>query len=238
MAEYEERIKSSLVNLSDDEIYFRLKNNYYTEEAKKIAEEELQRRGAHLKSESEIKEAEIVYETFISNEKIKKFKNGNALIWCVSLFMFGVAQMQMARTSNPLIIGIIYAILGLPIYLLVAKIKNTQWTNEEIIKKYRNNFSTLLMILGLAIISVIVKMFLMPFTLANILDMLVLGGIAVLILNKKKIGKQIMAVYALGPILVTIIWGSVGNVIIWPFAFFASAQSLLIQSILNEESEE
>ena len=70
MAEYEERIKSSLVNLSDDEIYFRLKNNYYTEEAKKIAEEELQRRGAHLKSESEIKEAEIVYETFISNEKI------------------------------------------------------------------------------------------------------------------------------------------------------------------------
>ena len=111
-------------------------------------------------------------------------------------------------------------------------------TNEEIIKKYRNNFSTLLMILGLAIISVIVKMFLMPFTLANILDMLVLGGIAVLILNKKKIGKQIMAVYALGPILVTIIWGSVGNVIIWPFAFFASAQSLLIQSILNEESEE
>ena len=238
MTEYEEQIKSSLVNLSDEEIYFRLKNSYYTEEAEKIVEEELQRRGVHLKSESEIKETEIVYETLVSKERIKKFKNGNALIWCVSLFMFGVAQMQMARTSPPLINGIIYVILGFPIYLLVAKIKNTQWTNEEIIKKYRNNFSTLLTALGFAIISVIAKMFLTPFTLTNILDMLVLGAIAVLILNKKKIGKQIMAVYALGPILVTIIWGSVGNVIVWPFAFFASAQSLLIQSILSEESEE
>ena len=237
MAEYEEQIKSSLVNLSDEEIYFRLKNSYYTEEAKKIVEEELQRRGVHLKSESEIKEAEIVYETLVSEERIKKFKNGNALIWCVSLFMFGVAQMQMARTSPPLINGIIYVIFGFPIYLLVAKIKNTQWTNEEIIKKYRSNFSTLLTVLGFAIISVIAKMFLTPFTLTNILDMLVLGVIAILILRKNKIGKQIMAVYALGPILITIILGSVGNIIVWPFAFFASAQSLLIQSILSIESE-
>ena len=249
MADYEEQIKTSLFNLSDEEIYFRLKNSYYTEEAKKIVEEELERRGVHLKSksesesESEIKEPEVVNEKLVSEEKIKKFKKINALIWCVSLFMFGVAQVQMARTSAPLNNGIAYVIFVFPIYLLVVKIKNTQWTNEEIIKKYRSNFHTLLIVLGISIISVILKLCLTPYELSNllvlnILDMMVLGAIAVLIFKKKKIGKQIMAVYALVPILMTIISGNVGNIIVWPFAFFASAQSLLIQSIMSEESEE
>ena len=245
MSNYETSLKASLDNLSDEEISKKLKTGYFSDEARVIAEQVLSERG-FANNESTEKQKEVVRvsessnSTFLTPEQNKKFMTGNIVIWMISLFLFGASQYSTHRDIPAFLFfqGLFYAIFGTIIHLIYLKIKKKTWTLEDLTKKYRSNFKTALFVIGLALLSSIVRIF---FNFASILawlDLVVLLVILAMYLNSANSAKNALAIYSLIPVAVGLIFGVNGNIIIWAFGFFVAAQSILINDVLNTEGSE
>jgi len=244
MSNYETSLKASLDNLSNEEISKKLKTGYFSDEAREVAEQVLNERGfASNESTEKIKEvegSESSNSSYLTPEQNKKFMTGNVVIWMIGLFLFGASQYSTYRDIPAFLFfqGLFYAIFGTIIHLIYLKIKKKTWTLEELRKKYRSNFKTALFVIGLALLSTIVRIFFNLTSILAWLDLVVLSVILAMYLKSANSAKNALAIYSLIPVAVGLIFGVNGNIIIWAFGFFVAAQSILINDVINPEGSE
>lgn len=238
MSNYEVSLKASLDNLSDEEISKKLKAGHFTDEARPVAEQILKERGFASNDTIENNYShQVVTESpdFLSYEQNKKYIKGNVIVWMVTLFLIGASQLSGSKNIPAFMFfqGLIYAFVGTIIHLIYIKLKKKEWTVLEIKKNYRNNFIGALIVIGLAFISTISRIYFDVASVMAWLDLVVLAIIFIMYINSKKEAKYALAIYSLIPIAIALIFGSNGNTMIWAFGFLVSANSILINEIIN-----
>jgi cation transport ATPase len=236
MSSYEETLRASFERLSDEELLHKVNQNHYTEEAEVIARKILLERGMKV-AEPEAKEIldkDNEIDT-LTLEQQNSFNNKNAFIWFVSLYIFGLSQMSDART--PLIFtGLLYGVVGTLIYFIVIKIRAKKITIDELKKKYKNNYGTIIFVIGLAAVFSVIRAVFAP-NFWTFVDVAALIIFMVMLFNRVKFTKQLIAVASLIPAFIATISGDSNGAGIWAFAFFVAAQSLLIEDIFSKGND-
>jgi hypothetical protein len=243
MNNYETSLKASLDNLSDEEISKKLKTGYFSDEARVIAEQVLNERGFASNESTEkvgLHESNGSPTSILTEEENNKFVRGNLLVWMVGLFLFGVSSFSKFKDIPALLLaqGILYSLIGTIIHFIYVKIKKKTWTIEELKKKYRSNFKAALVVIGIAFISTLVRLYFNVATILAWIDLIVLAIIFVMYIQSAKLAKHALAIYSLIPALIGVSLGINGNIIIWAFGFLVAAQSILIHNVINTESSE
>jgi hypothetical protein len=243
MSSYESSLRASLGNLSDEEISKKLKTGYFSDEALVVAVQVLNERGfasdeAKAKEKIVLGESENKTSNYLTSVQNNNFVKGNVLVWMVSLFLFGVSSYTKNRDIPAVLLiqGLFYSVIGTIVHLIYIKLKKKTWTLEELRKKYNSNFKVALVVIGIAFISTLVRIYFNVATFIAWVDLVVLSIIFVMYIKSVKVAKHALAIYSLIPALIGISLGLDGNIMIWAFGFLVAAQSILINNVINSKT--
>ncbi len=247
MNDYENTVKDSLSRLDSEEIIEKLKKNYLTDEAKVVAEEILLERGIDIRSEKSIKDFSAD-STVQSNENIAfiGYPLSSVFIWMASAFLLGISQsitlsgvssdapsivvMRFFQGfSNVLIVGIVAGI-----YAFVKR-KNIT-TNDQVIKKYKSNVKSIIIINCIVSVILIVKLFFEISNFFAILDLLIIACLTFAIFKRVSSAKYLLATYAfINPIIFAIVGMGGPAGIVWSFVFLSCCQAIAIEKRFSKK---
>lgn len=247
MTDYANSVKQSLSRLDDDEILEKIKSNSLTDEAKEVAQKILLERGLDVNNPDSLRRIEPPAPSdFTERSSVKRgFRTANVMIWIATLFLLGVSQhvnIPNASQHSPaaivmkFVMGLSWALIGGSIVAIYSYIKrNNIVTIGEIVRKYRSNITTII-IINIVIGSLIsFQVFTSYSSIVAVLDVMIIFGLTLAIFKRIKSAKIFLAFYAfINPVAVTLLGGSGVSGFLWSFVFLATAQSILIEDTFNK----
>jgi hypothetical protein len=242
MSNYINSVKQSLSRLDDEEIAQKIKSNSLTEDAKVVALEILTERGLDVKNPSTFKsndESEL--NSFTDDEGIKQgFRSTNFFLWICTVFLLGISQSvnlpnasqdSVGYVSMKFTNGIVWA-LFFSIFMGIYSYskRNAVISKDEILKKYRSNLKSIIIINSIVGTFLIIKFILGYSNFLVMLDILIIFGLTLAIFKRKKVAKLLLVIYAfINPILFALVGASGTSGVLWAFVFLATSQSILIE---------
>jgi len=233
--------------LESEELQEKINNDYFTDEAKIVAQQILKERNF---TEKTIENSKVFSDEIFNNDKIKiqskkvNIELSNIIIWSTFAFLFGLGQgnFKAIPINSPAAIvikfanGIFYAVIVALAIIAIANFRpKTPPTDSELIKKYLSNVKTV--IVSNVIISVIYVLLLIfserSFFLS--LDLIVVSGLTIAIVNKIKYAKHFLVAYSfMNPVALALADARSASTFFWSFIFLNACQALIIEKKFNE----
>ncbi len=131
--------------------------------------------------------------------------------------------------SNVLIVGIVAGI-----YAFVKR-KNIT-TNDQVIKKYKSNVKSIIIINCILAVILIVKLFFEISNFFAILDLLIIACLTFAIFKRVSSAKYLLATYAfINPIIFAIVGMGGPAGIVWSFVFLSCCQAIAIEKRFSKK---
>ena len=239
MSEYENTVKDSLSRLDSEELIEKLKINYFTDDAKIVAEEILLERGIDIRNKKSSIKNFLADDNFHTNENIAfiGYPVSSVFIWMASAFLFGISQsIRLSGVSSDAssIVGLRF-IQGLSYVLIVGIVaglyaflnRKKITTNDQVITKYKSNIKSIIVINCIVSVILLFKLFFGISNFFAFLDLLIIAILTFAIFNRVKSAKYLLATYAfVNPVIFALVGAGGPAGIVWSFVFLSCCQAI------------